>query len=833
MTVTTTQSQSTPPSNINNPAPYAAINPGVGAPSDDATINANVQKVTAGNLLGQTITPQPNILDDYKSYTYSITWYMLTSEAVKRFQTGDRSVLASQAIIMQSGGIANDQRNPYFDVDFYFDDLRITNKQLGAGTGAVATSEITFTVIEPNGVTLYPRLIAAMNNIMGASASGNQQNISAQNFMIAIRFYGYDEDGNLVQVGRPIAGTSNYALVEKFYPFQFTKFTYKVQNKLVEYHIEGTALPFQVVQGQNQNSLQYNVEVSGSTVKDVLTTGTSVVTGNDPDQQTTTETTRINQGQTPKNTVRLGLVSALNQYQQELVNRGVYTIPNTYVIEFTDDAIADAQVIVKDGTTKGTGYPLRGSAPDKLDPRRQAMDSTVRLIDYTAGQQITQIIDQTIRNSTYISKQSNTLISEKTGEVSPNPGQQPLTWFKINMQAIPKGYDDKRKDYAYTIRYVISKYSIQNLESAYFNRANYNGPHKQYFYWFTGLNNSIIHYEQSYENQGTVLIGNNGASGTLNDNSSFKQLYSPRSNESSQGAKGRTNDIAANAADFLYNMADLQIGIIQIVGDPAWIAQGELVSLPAAADWDYGPFLPDGTINFDGGQVMFEIGINAPADYNLSTGLMDPNTRIDGSIDNVGKMNQPRQRYVYNALEIVNEFVKGKFTQTLKGQLKPQLTIANFEDIKNSVNSVGGVAGVGGTGGGGTGGGGTGGGGNDIVMSLTTNNQTPSRSNQVNNQLALSGQPLNAAGLPVPNNTAQNIKVPTGVVGGPLNSSSTNNSTNNLVTNIGGINGTNSQNILTNLPPKPPTSNGPIQEAPSAQDITTTNNVFQQINRDT
>lgn len=368
MTVTTIQSQATPPSDINNPAPYATINPGVASPSDDATINATVQSVTAGNLLDETITPQPNILDEYKSYTYSITWYMLTADAVRRFQTGDRSVLATQAIIMQSGGINNDQRNPYFDVDFYFDDLRITTEALGAGTtSAMATSKIAFTVIEPNGVTLYPRLIAAMNDIMGSSG-GNQQNISAQNFMIAIRFYGYDEDGNLVQVGRQIAGTPNYALVEKFYPFQFTKFTYKVQNKLVEYHIEGTALPFQVVQGQNQNSLQYNVEVSGTTVKDVLTQGTSVTTGNDPDQQTTTNTTRINQGQTPKNTVRLGLVSALNQYQQELVNRGVYTIPNTYVIEFTDDEIANAEVVVKDGTTKGTGVPLRGSAPDRLDP---------------------------------------------------------------------------------------------------------------------------------------------------------------------------------------------------------------------------------------------------------------------------------------------------------------------------------------------------------------------------------------------------------------------------------------------------------------------------------
>lgn len=809
MTVTTTQSQATPPADINNPAPYATINPGVAAPSDDATINATIQSVVAGTSLTDAIVPQPNILDEYKSYTYSITWYMLTADAYRRFQTGDRSVLASQAILVQSGGITNDQRNPYFDVDFYFDDLRITTKSPGGSTtAAMAASEIVFTVIEPNGITLLPRILAAMNNIMG-SAGGKDQNVGAQNFMMAIRFYGYDEGGNLVQVGRPIAGTTNYALVEKFYPFQLTKFTYKVQSKLVEYHIEGQCSPYQVIQGENQNSLMYNVEVSGSTVKEVLTAGTSVKTGNDPDQQTTTDTSRINEGQTPKNTVRLGLVSALNQYQQELVNRGVYTIPHTYVIEFTDDEIANAVVTVKDGTTKGTGAPLRGSAADRLDPRRQAMDPTVRLIDFTAGQQITQIIDQTIRNSTYISNQSNTLISEKTGAVSPNAGQQPLTWYKINMQCIPKGYDPKRNDYAYTIRYVISKYGIQNLESAYYNRAEYRGAHKQYYYWFTGLNTGVLHYEQTYDTQGTVLIGNNGATGTLLENSSFRQLYSPRSNESAQGAKGRTNDIAANAADFLYNESDLNNGVLQIVGDPAWIAQGELINLPAAADWNYGAFLSDGTINFDSAQIMFEIAINAPADYNLSTGLMDPNTRIDGSTTPSDKINQARQRYVYNVMEVLSEFVKGKFTQTLKGQLNPALTVANFEDTKNNDRS-------------------------DFPSGISNDPSGinyPSRNNKVNNSLYSINQPLNAAGLPVPNSTADNVKVPTGVVGGPLN--------NTTAVNYSGINGSGNNpnrtpiNVLQNIPPKPPTSNGPISEAPTIDDVTVTNNVFQVINRDT
>lgn len=785
MALTTTQSQATPAPNINNPSPNASINPGVGAPSDDATINASIQSIQAGTSFDNTIVPQPNILDDYNNYTYSITWYLMSSDALRRFQTGDTTVLSGQTIIMQSGGINNAQRNPYFDVDFYFDDLKLKSVLAGSGTmSPTNVVELEFTVIEPNGITLVPRLIAAINGKLGAGGQEKDQNVSAQNFMMAVRFYGYDEEGNLVQVGRSIAGQNNYALVEKFIPFQLTEITYKVQTKLTEYHIKGTISAFQVSLGENQNSIPYNVEVSGLTVQEVLSSGTSVTTNSNPAAAAPPIPRPGSQGQTPKNTVRSGLVTALNQYQKELVSRGVYNYANEYVIEFVDQEIANAKVTVKDGRTKGTGMPLRGTAPDLRDPRRQAMDPTVRLIDYTAGQQITQIIDQTIRNSTYISNQSNTLISETTGKVNPNAGAQPLTWYKINMQAIPKQYDTKRNDYAYTIRYVISKYGIQNLESPYFKRAEFNGVHKQYYYWFTGLNTQVLNYEQTYNSQATLIIGNQGDTGTSVTNSAYKQLYSPRAGESSQGATGRTNDIAANAADFLYHKADLAELTLQVVGDPAWIQQGEVVSLPNASEWKYGAFLADGTINFDSQQVLLEVSINAPTDYNLATGLMDPDTRIDGVITNVGLTNQPHQRYVYRVTQVMSDFNKGKFTQTITGVLMHELSIDRFNQIQENIGTK---------------------------SSLAVTNQTPTRVSLTNNQLALnSSQPLNATGLPVPNATADNIVIASG----------------------GSIN-LNPLNILQNLPASQPTSNGLVTNLPSTDTITVTNGNTQAINRDT
>lgn len=682
--VTTTVSQATPPVNSVSPAAtLTRIQPGTGSTGDDGQTMTAIQAVSANGAFDNEIIPRENILSRYASYTYSLTWYLMTPEALAQLQSGDYSVLSSQTIIMQSGGINNDQRNAIFDVDFYFEDLKFKSVLPGGSGGASSDYELEFTVIEPNGITLIPRLQKSIDTVMG-TASGKTQMIGSQNYVMAIRYYGYDSSGNLIQVGNPLNSSGDSALVQKILPFAISDFEYKVANKLVEYHFKAGITGPIVAQSTNQNSLMYNVELSGMTVKEILTTGTTVTTGSNPGNNPTENTGRISDGATTKNTVRLGLVSALNQYQQDLVKQGAVTYPHTYIIEFTDDEIANAQVAVKDGRTRGTGMPIRGSAPDKLDPRRQSMDSTVRLMDFTAGQQITQIIEQTVRNSTYITDQSNMKISETTQMISPKDSGG-LYWFKISFQSTPKTYDPKRNDYAYTIRYVVSKYRILHVISPYVKPCAYPGVHKSYEYWFTGLNTEVLHYEQKFTPQQTLTIGNQGDTGSLETNETYKQNPAPRSSQTSQGAAGRTNDISANAADFLYSPGDMNPVEIQILGDPAWIPQGEVVGLPNANNWNNKGFHADGSINTDGGQILFEVAFSAPADYDLSTGLMDPDTQISGMIDNVGQQNQARQRIIFLATEVESTFSKGEFTQLLKGSIRDEESKLRKQQIDASI----------------------------------------------------------------------------------------------------------------------------------------------------
>ena len=84
-------------------------------------------------------------------------------------------------------------------------------------------------------------------------------------------------------------------------------------------------------------------------------------------------------------------------------------------------------------------------------------------------------------------------------------------------------------------------------------------------------------------------------------------------------------------------------------------------------NFDYRGFLPDGTINFDSQQVMFEIAWQRPEDYNINTGLADPYSGAYSGNPNLAR--QAIQSYVYQAVKCVSEFRQGKFEQTIDGSL--------------------------------------------------------------------------------------------------------------------------------------------------------------------
>jgi hypothetical protein len=95
--------------------------------------------------------------------------------------------------------------------------------------------------------------------------------------------------------------------------------------------------------------------------------------------------------------------------------------------------------------------------------------------------------------------------------------------------------------------------------------------------------------------------------------------------------------------------------------------QGEVAEGVNARDFNFNPFNDDGTINYDSQEVVFDISWNQPADYDLNTGLADPN--LNGVKPNGTRRKQPQSNFTYTAIKCKNIFSKGRFEQELEGRL--------------------------------------------------------------------------------------------------------------------------------------------------------------------
>lgn len=691
--ISNADSQITPPADINNTEPTAPTEAGVAAGNDDSVKPNKNSTQTEIDLTynSGTITPQANILDQYGSYTYQASVYLMKPETFAAMVKSRKNTISGSQLLFQSGGAPVNGRNPYFSNDYYIDKIELNSAITGKGTNAAHNvNTIKMTVVEPNGITLIENLDQAVQSYLG-NAGNKKKNFQAQLYLLVLRFYGYDQNGNLITPNSNTNQATNQsspsvAFVEKYYPFSLNKVNFKIANKLVEYEIEGTAVQFQTNVGQARGSIPYNVELSGITVKDALlgpavsgttstTTGTAATT---PARDETTTASSPTQAPaappkavaapTPKLTIRQGLITALNQYQQDLVKQGIYSVADEYAVEFVGNSIENAKIQKPGASKTSTSSPVGGTAADQKLPEKQSVDNNSRVLTATAGKSLVQFMDEIVRNSSYIQEQQKTQTLEESGKVVPNGSANNLAWYKISLKSVPIKYDKLRNDYAYRMTFVIHPYKVSEIVSPYFSKPKFPGHHKSYSYWFTGENTQILSYEQTYNALYYMpkTGGTNDSSAGVNEN--IKLSFAPNSAQSSQGAKGKTNEPAANAADYLYSPGDNASVSMTIVGDPAWLQQGEVTFGAAKDNFTFNPFLPDGTINYDAGQILFEVVFNTPSDYNPDTGLMDPTQQTKNTATQGGQSTVKKNRaFSYIATTVVSKFEKGKFTQQLNG----------------------------------------------------------------------------------------------------------------------------------------------------------------------
>lgn len=749
---------------------------------DDTATPVTTAQAASGedgtNVSGYQIKPRPNKLDRFYSYTYQASVYMLTQQQYNALLQQKDPSLDGYFLLFQSGGAPLNQggvrpppqppaqgdlpidpqltqptnygdggRNPFFDNDFFIDSITLEHLIVGRGTRlSHANYALKFTVLEPNGMTLIPRLWEAAKNL-NQKTEGQSVNYSSTEYLMVIKFYGYDEAGNLVTPIRSNedgGGSDNSgAVIVKYIPFRVAKINWSVQSKGVAYEWEGVPVGLMMGASVGRGTVPADIQITATTVKQLLgSTITRATTPEPPETNPGQSTTPANpvsnarQGQnsssagndrpgaqtsaapperaqaapTPEYTG--GLMGLLNQVQQELVRRGVYEKADEYEIEFIDGTNADERIseakIQLDleqvqRRTMPSGAPTAGpnGQTNNLNPAANPLNQVQRSFSITAGQSIVQAIDLAIRNSSYISNQSLVTI-EPDGTQRPNPRPSgPMKWFSISFTATRLGFDNKRKDNAYRIKYTVKPYIMGNFNSKFFPPSKFRGIHKSYPYWFTGQNTAVLDFtetqnllysitvsgQENQKNQAEAAIRENWTS-SLQD--IVKYQYFPRSGESGAGGVGKEYEANANAAEIFYSPSDLARCRIKILGDPDWIQQGSLFK-------EYKPgtfqaeaitgFNPDGSIAFDAGDPMFEIVWQRPEDYDLTTGKADPYS--GGYSGKEIKNRMPLQSRVYNAIKVVSEFHQGKFIQTLEGTL----FLFPTPNLQNTMNAAAAAAG--------------------------------------------------------------------------------------------------------------------------------------------
>jgi len=366
----------------------------------------------------------------------------------------------------------------------------------------------------------------------------------------------------------------------------------------------------------------------------------------------------------------VGLVDALNTAEQQLVADGVWQVANVYQIEFAPRALGDSKV-TKNGTANKAKVPMQLStnpAAD-LDPATNSVSYNVRTFTYAAGTPIVRILDEILKNSSYITDQAAYMIDEVTQITKPQKPLGDLGWYKISVSTTPIKYDEKRRDFAYNITYIINTYGINSMLSEYFPAGTLRGLHKSYKYWFTGQNTQVIRYEQQFNSAYKLTFSNpklltdtKALTNQLAREAPTIEYQAAVGSSSIQGAEGITNSIGASAADYLYSPSDIASVNLTIVGDPAWLQQGEAAAGVNSFNFNFNPFNPDGGINYDAQEIIFDLQWNTVADYDVNgTGLANPNKTPSTT--------QASQTYTYTATECTSKFSKGKFEQDLKGKL--------------------------------------------------------------------------------------------------------------------------------------------------------------------
>jgi hypothetical protein len=604
-------------------------------------------------------------------------------------------------LVAQSGGINNktEKRAPGFDLDFYIDNLKITQNIAGKDTGsATSITDIKFTVTEPYGFSFLSKLRHASNELAKVARSKNfkdVQNPSRQFFILGIRFLGYDKDGYIIDPSKIPSSDGNpngnaFGLYERFYDISIYEMNFKIDGTTVVYNITASNTASKIGYGTKRGFVDMGATILGATVYDALM---------GDHQSTSAGAGRGTQGQA------IGLLAKLNKDQESLRKNGFVGIASEWDVKWLGDAetaIGGASIVNKDIFDKRV-WAMTNNVKNSADSTVAAEednntpDNSARQITFTKGGSILQCVNQIILQSDYLLNALKT--SYQSDEIpksngvypeDPNTQETRIRWYTMHAEVLCKGWDNIQKDFVFKTTYIIQPYETPVVVSPYVKPGiKYYGPHKRYEYWFTGKNSEITGYEQQMNNAfyNVAVSSKNPTPMTFGGGADVPVIMGKENSSPSQGALNMGLQAQNAYMTSLYNPDTYAEARIKILGDPDFLMQPSPSSINAFYNQYYGT---DGfTINANGGQVFIEINFKEPKDYHNSTGLLSINQSIyfwnfPESIQK--ELNEQGGGIRYMVTSVVSNFSKGKFDQELF------CNMSSFPGAENAVEAGAGRA---------------------------------------------------------------------------------------------------------------------------------------------
>jgi hypothetical protein len=658
--------------------------------SPTAEQNANAKQEELSTIISSLYK---NKLHEYTGYTYRVTLFLLTKEDYQAMTDNPTTFEPKHSLISGGGGYATDSkvtttrtetgfggylddtkttkgRHPDFQEDFFIENLSIqTVVGLNAKTKASNAIDISFSIIEPFGMTLLDRLLSA------CEVTAKCSNYIDQPYLLEIDFLSNVEEQNRTDASRP----KGILIDRKRIATKFIEMKIKPGVGGTEYRIKATPYNHSAF-SQSAAALPINLAVEASTVGDFFNSdseaekifGKGVAVNAERIEGELEKWVQANtivfanikptpaQIQAKKNEIETSLgyttnslPAAYNEYMRSISTKGkLFTYPQT-LISFNIDPLFVNSPIVDPDKTEVSSQPMIKSLegisvtiPGYQNPNFK----TKQIYNIHAGTDIVNIIDRIMQSSKYIKDQvlNATRIQETSNNARGSDSTQTdeykyLDWYKIVPQVKLLNFDESRNAYSKQIIYNVVPFKTANSYHPDFKKTKVskNKIARSYQYLYTGKNEDIISvdidFDTSFYTQLTTFQENKRRSGSnYLSNSPFLNPVQARdgaennrtqdipvqynavgseqqgSNSFNRGKDPNDQAVASLAKSIYTNSRGDMLNIkLKIVGDPGFIKQDDVYYNPSSSD--YKQFTKGSTsggetvaINQSTGQILFD-----------------------------------------------------------------------------------------------------------------------------------------------------------------------------------------------------------------------------------